>query len=221
MILNYMPQLIITHTSCLGKSWIWWLNEHTLFIGRGHKEGEKQYLDLSSYVNDEAVSRRHCMIKYIGPRAGFEARPWSAMYETGIYERSLEDVGSHRLRNGDILRLPNNPPDHGNYFRITYRLAQETVRDPLHINILGRHACVFGRKVRLTSIEYDLLMYMCENSDRYCTIEELVKATDKWRADGYSSLHVHMSNLRKKLKSANGKFSFIGHKKGAGYRIYL
>ena len=86
----------------------------------------------------------------------------------------------------------------------------DTVRRVLMIN---------GEEISLTRKEAAILEYFLMNPDRLVTAEELI--THAWNSDAdqlSNSIRVHLTTLRKKLKTALG-YNPIGNKIGEGYYL--
>ena len=82
-----------------------------------------------------------------------------------------------------------------------------------------RTAYVGGEKITLTRKENGILEYLLLNQGRPVSQEELIEHVWDANVDSLtSSIRVHMSSLRKKLKAALG-YDQIVNKIGEGYRI--
>lgn len=82
-----------------------------------------------------------------------------------------------------------------------------------------RAAYVGGEKITLTRKENGILEYLLLNQGRPVSQEELIEHVWDANVDSLtSSIRVHMSSLRKKLKAALG-YDPIVNKIGEGYRI--
>ncbi len=82
-----------------------------------------------------------------------------------------------------------------------------------------RTAYVGGEKITLTRKENGILEYLLLNQGRPVSQEELIEHVWDANVDSLtSSIRVHMSSLRKKLKAALG-YDPIVNKIGEGYRI--
>jgi DNA-binding response OmpR family regulator len=90
---------------------------------------------------------------------------------------------------------------------------------PLLLDSDARHVEVGGDPVVLTKIEFDLLDALSENPKRVLTRSQLRDRVwgGDWLADDHA-VDVHMSNLRKKLRSA-GADEVVATVRGVGYRL--
>lgn len=83
---------------------------------------------------------------------------------------------------------------------ILKRFKKENIEDynDNHLRVDFQNRCVYveGELVKLTSLEYKLLVYLINNSNRLVTKEELFDNVwqDKWTGDG--TLNVHIRKLR-------------------------
>jgi two-component system response regulator RegX3 len=80
-------------------------------------------------------------------------------------------------------------------------------------------AYVKGEEKRLTSLEFKLLKYMTENSDRLITKAELFDNVwnDKFTGDG--TLNVHVRKLRQEIEEDPANPSYIVTVWKEGYRF--
>ena len=83
-----------------------------------------------------------------------------------------------------------------------------------------RKVTVRGRELALTAIEYELLYTFMRNPEKVYSREKLYE--EVWK-DGYygtdHTVNVHVSNLRKKLKDADGQEDYIRSVYGIGFRL--
>lgn len=76
-----------------------------------------------------------------------------------------------------------------------------------------------GKRIDMTSREYAITEYLILNRQRVISAEELIEHV--WASDDglfSASLKVHMSNIRKKLRTACG-YEALVNKRGLGYQI--
>lgn len=91
--------------------------------------------------------------------------------------------------------------------------------DNLQFDLATQHFTVDGESVRLTPTEGALMRLLLENPKQVLTKSALLDALAMYDLDGTeSSLKVHMSNLRKKLKAA-GNRDYIESVWGIGFRL--
>ena len=83
-----------------------------------------------------------------------------------------------------------------------------------------RKVTVRGRELALTAIEYELLYTFMRNPEKVYSRDKLYE--EVWE-DGYygtdHTVNVHVSNLRKKLKDADGQEDYIQSVYGIGFRL--
>lgn len=111
--------------------------------------------------------------------------------------------------------------------RMRSHLRGKKIHQATEINISGlcfdtikREASFNGEIISLTIKETGILEYLFLNSERFISAEELIEHVWDSNADGFSNtVRVHMSSLRKKLRSACGK-NLIENVIGKGYRIH-
>lgn len=89
----------------------------------------------------------------------------------------------------------------------------------ISLNTLNRTIEISGEPVSLTTKEFSILEYFLLNQERLITQQELIDHVWNGDADPFSnSIRVHLSALRKKLKSTLG-YDPIQTKIGEGYRL--
>jgi len=91
---------------------------------------------------------------------------------------------------------------------------------PLRIDLAKRRVSVGDREVRLTPIEYKLLVTLARSPGRVLTHQQLLK--DVWgpgRAGQTQYLHVYMGHLRSKLESDPARPKLLLTEPGVGYRL--
>ncbi len=88
----------------------------------------------------------------------------------------------------------------------------------LRINLFDRTVEMKGELVELTVKEYDLLLFLAQNPNRYFSSDQLIEAM--WnhpRSISQKALMTHISNLRKKLGEDPDSPRYIATLKGVGY----
>jgi len=88
----------------------------------------------------------------------------------------------------------------------------------LRINLFDRTVEMKGERVELTVKEYDLLLFLAQNPNRYFSSDQLIEAV--WnhpRSISQKALMTHISNLRKKLGEDPDSPRYIATLKGVGY----
>ena len=90
----------------------------------------------------------------------------------------------------------------------------------LELDVVTRRVAVSGAEIRLTKTEYAILKLLMQNSNQVITKSMML---DEISADTpdctESSLKVHVSNLRKKLREASGR-DYIEAIWGIGFKLY-
>ncbi len=88
----------------------------------------------------------------------------------------------------------------------------------LRINLFDRTVEMKGERVELTVKEYDLLLFLAQNPNRYFSSDQLIEAV--WnhpRSISQKALMTHISNLRRKLGEDPDSPRYIATLKGVGY----
>ncbi|MDE5630272.1 MAG: response regulator transcription factor [Bacilli bacterium] len=100
-----------------------------------------------------------------------------------------------------------------------------TIEDQIYINGLtiskSNHECeLYGRKVDLTPLEFDIVWYLATNRGRVVSSEELFESVwkDKY-FDSNNTVMVHIRRIRDKLGDSSKEPKFIKTVWGVGYKI--
>jgi len=91
---------------------------------------------------------------------------------------------------------------------------------PLQIDLPRRRVLIEDREVRLTPIEYKLLVVLARNAGKVLTHHHLLK--EVWgpgRAGQTQYLHVYMGHLRSKLETDPARPRLLITEPGVGYRL--
>jgi two-component system KDP operon response regulator KdpE len=91
---------------------------------------------------------------------------------------------------------------------------------PVRVDLDKRRVCVGEREVRLTPIEYKLLLVLARSAGRVLTHQQLLK--EVWgpgRAGQTQYLHVYMGHLRNKLEADAARPRLLITEPGVGYRF--
>jgi two-component system, OmpR family, KDP operon response regulator KdpE len=94
------------------------------------------------------------------------------------------------------------------------------VAGPLRVDFARRRVLVGEREVRLTPLEYKLLVTLARNAGRVLTHQQLLK--EVWgpgRAGQTQYLHVYMGHLRNKLEADPARPRLLITEPGVGYRF--
>lgn len=104
---------------------------------------------------------------------------------------------------------------HGDVLDIVERAEQKN-EDKIALMSDGRHALLFGEKIKLTEVEYKLLFELLSANGEYVSRESLLKRV--W-GDGFDSgvVNVYVHYLRNKLERDGRKIILSSRKEG--YRI--
>ena len=114
------------------------------------------------------------------------------------------------------LLLPGLPP------MLDAVLHARTVIDfgTVHIDLARRIVERYGEPLRLTPIEYKLLVHLASQPDRVVTHQQLLKAV--WgpgHGEDQHYVRVHMANLRKKVEADASRPAHLLTETGIGYRF--
>lgn len=97
---------------------------------------------------------------------------------------------------------------------------QGLVVGDLEINPPQRRVKMQGTEVKLTAIEFDILLYLAQSKGRVCSREELMEQVWGFSASNFTnSVTSTMSRLRRKLEVDPRKPSVIETLRGVGYRL--
>jgi two-component system KDP operon response regulator KdpE len=91
---------------------------------------------------------------------------------------------------------------------------------PIRVDLAKRQVLVKGREVRLTPIEYNLLLVLLRHPGKVLTHQQLLKEVwgpDRTRETQY--LHVYMGHLRNKLEANPARPRLLITEPGVGYRL--
>jgi two-component system KDP operon response regulator KdpE len=91
---------------------------------------------------------------------------------------------------------------------------------PLHVDLARREVTVSGREVRLTPIEYRLLIYLAQNAGKVLTHRQILK--EVWGPPYTGQTHylrVFMAQLRRKIEPDAARPKLLVTEPGVGYRM--
>lgn len=104
----------------------------------------------------------------------------------------------------------------------SYNTAESMVYDKDGLYICSEtHICeLYGEKLALTPIEFDILWYLCERHGKVVPSEELYEAVwgEKY-LNSNNTVMAHIARLREKMGEAPRKPKFIKTVWGVGYKI--
>jgi len=206
----------------------------------------EQYLEREGYIVDTALSAREAlnMVETDAPELFIISTYLSGM-DGLLLCRKLRD--NPRTANLPIIFLTSQGSPYGvsdalgaggdDYLRKPFALRELSARIRAHLrrsaNYTGDDAptltvlphnltvLVNDRKVTLTQVEFDLLMFLCHSPHQLHSTQDLL--TDVWRypeGTGDAALvRNHIRNLRRKLESDPERPSIIQSRHGRGYAI--
>jgi len=90
----------------------------------------------------------------------------------------------------------------------------------LHISKSSHKCTLNGRELSLTPIEFNILLYLCENQGNVVTSEELFAAVwGEAYLDSNNTVMVHIARLREKMQEPPRKPKYVKTVWGVGYTI--
>ncbi len=90
----------------------------------------------------------------------------------------------------------------------------------LHISKSSHKCTLNGRELSLTPIEFNILLYLCENQGNVITSEELFAAVwGEAYLDSNNTVMVHIARLREKMQEPPRKPKYVKTVWGVGYTI--
>jgi two-component system KDP operon response regulator KdpE len=162
-----------------------------------------------------------------------QLRQWSQTPIIILSARGQEADKVHALDAGadDYLTKPFGLPELLARIRVTRRRAEALGLGPspaesvlaagsLHVDLGRRRVTVEGREVRLTPLEYKLLLVLLRHTGKVLTHRQLLK--EVWgpdRAGQTQYLHVYMGHLRSKLEADPARPRLLITEPGVGYRF--
>ncbi len=136
-----------------------------------------------------------------------------------------EEVEEGFIRGGDdYLRKPFNMNELVWRVKALLRRHSESERETLRhrallMNLQGRKIERSGEVIPLTRLEFDLLRYFLENSDRVISRDELLeKVWSDSEGRGEKTVNVAVNRLKKKIEN-DPKHPYIEAVRGVGYRL--
>ena len=109
-----------------------------------------------------------------------------------------------------VLRRSNHPNTDPNSFEFN--------DGHLNIDIEKRHVLVKGKRIKLTPVEFRLLVYLARNAGKVLTFDQIL--ANVWGTEYKGSIdyvHVYISHLRRKLEEKSRSARYIVTLHGVGY----
>jgi DNA-binding response OmpR family regulator len=92
--------------------------------------------------------------------------------------------------------------------------------DYLVVDLENRRVHVYGRPVKLSAREYDLLTLLLTNAGRVLTYEQILDRVWGWEyRDNTDYIHVYLSHLRRKIEKDPKNPRYLITEHGIGYRF--
>lgn len=170
------------------------------------------YIDLQI----ASVSRRHARIARQGETYILEN--WAGRANIGLYERSLHIGESHVLRHCDIFRIPDVE---GPHLRIVFLTGNDTRFLPLEVEQHRPVVRVFGEEVKFKPLEHRLLSYLYLRAGQLCRYEDIIQHLWPGAPDQQAQLEELLAEVRNKILSVSGGFSFTEMFSGEGIRLVI
>jgi two-component system KDP operon response regulator KdpE len=159
-----------------------------------------------------------------------QLREWSAVPIIVLSARGREDDKVAALDAGadDYLTKPFGVNELLARMRVALRHAQQSLGEPqqslqfgdLRLELARREVFCGEREVRLTPIEYKLLVLLARNAGKVLTHRQILK--EVWGPAYANQTHyvrVHMAELRKKIEAEPSRPKLLVTEPGVGYRL--
>jgi two-component system, OmpR family, KDP operon response regulator KdpE len=158
-----------------------------------------------------------------------EIRGWSSVPIIVISARGREADKVEALDAGadDYLTKPFGVDELLARIRVALRHAAAPTATPavievggLRIDIARREVTFDGRDIRLTPIEYRLLLLLAKNAGRVLTQRQILE--EVWGRGHVEQVHyvrVYMAQLRRKIESDPARPQLLATEQGVGYRL--
>ena len=92
--------------------------------------------------------------------------------------------------------------------------------EELEINQDSRYLALNGNKIELTAREFDLILFLAQNTKKVFSRNQLLDSIWGYSHEGSEhTINTHINRLRKKLKRSNGKPDFIQTVWAVGYKF--
>ncbi len=159
-----------------------------------------------------------------------QLREWSRVPVIVLSARGREDDKVAALDAGadDYLTKPFGVGELLARIRVALRHAESAPAGDLalielpglRVDLARREVSVEGRELRLTPIEYKILVLLARNAGRVLTHRQIL--SDVWGASHVGQSHtvrVHVAELRKKLEPDPARPRLLITEPGVGYRL--
>lgn len=91
---------------------------------------------------------------------------------------------------------------------------------PLRIDVARREVTLAGREIRLTPIEYRLLVLLAKNAGRVLTQRQILEEIwGRGHSEQIHYLRVYMAQLRRKIEADPARPQLLATEPGIGYRL--
>jgi two-component system KDP operon response regulator KdpE len=157
-----------------------------------------------------------------------EIRSWSSVPIIVISARGREADKVEALDAGadDYLTKPFGVGELLARIRVALRHATPTVTPAvldvggLRIDLARREVTLDGREVRLTPIEYRLLVLLAKNAGRVLTQRQILEEVwGRGHAEQVHYVRVYMAQLRRKIEADPARPQLLATEPGVGYRL--
>jgi len=158
-----------------------------------------------------------------------EIRGWSSVPIIVISARGRETDKVEALDSGadDYLTKPFGVGELLARIRVALRhttppTATSSVLDlgRLRIDLVRREVTIGGREVRLTPIEYGILVFLAKNAGRVVTQRQILEEVwGRGHGDQIHYVRVYMVHLRRKIETDPARPQFLITEPGVGYRL--
>jgi two-component system, OmpR family, KDP operon response regulator KdpE len=158
-----------------------------------------------------------------------EIRGWSSVPIIVISARGREADKVDALDSGadDYLTKPFGVAELLARIRVALRrssaptTASEIIEvGPLRINVARREVTMESREIRLTPIEYRLLVLLAKNAGRVLTQRQILEHVwGRGHVEQIQYLRVYMGQLRRKIEIDPARPQFLATEPGIGYRL--
>ncbi len=129
----------------------------------------------------------------------------------------------------DYLTKPFSPIVLGARVRAALRIAQRTAEAPkpihysdgyLTVDVEQHRVVAGGQEVQLTATEFNVLVYLLQNAQRICTVQQILEHVWGWEyQDSIEYVYTYIGRLRKKIERNPKRPDYLIAEHGVGYRF--